>query len=55
MHAGYEFLGMVITSGLLGYGIDRFFGIAPWGMIILIVLGFITATYKAQKAMNKKD
>ncbi|MCB9983962.1 MAG: AtpZ/AtpI family protein [Rhodospirillales bacterium] len=55
MNAGYEFLGTVIASGLVGYGIDRYFDTTPWGMIILLVLGFVTATYKAQKKLNKKD
>lgn len=52
---GYEFLGTVISGGILGFGVDYFLGTAPWGLLICIVCGFVSATVRAQKAMNKKD
>ena len=38
---GVEFVGAVLVGGLLGYGIDRYFGTAPWAMIGLLLLGFV--------------
>lgn len=55
MRAGSEFLGTVIGAGLLGFGIDRHFEIQPWAMIILLFVGFVSATMRAQHLMNKKD
>jgi ATP synthase protein I len=55
MNQGYEFLGTVIGAGILGFIIDKFAGTTPWGMMALIVLGFVSATIRAQKAMNKKE
>ena len=54
-NAGYNFLALVIASGILGYGIDKFFPTAPWGLLGFLVIGFVYATYKAQKAMNSED
>lgn len=55
MNAGYGFLGTVIASGVLGYVIDRFFETQPWGLMAMLILGFVYATMRAQKAMNSKD
>ena len=55
MRAGSEFLGTVIGAGLLGFGIDHFFETQPWGILLLLVIGFVSATWRAQKEMNKKD
>jgi len=55
MKAGSEFLSTVIGAGLLGFGIDRYFEIQPWAMIILLLAGFVGATMRAQHLMNKKD
>ena len=52
---GYEFLGTVISGGILGFAIDYFFETAPWGLMVCIVFGFVSATIRAQTAMNKKD
>ncbi|WP_428032663.1 AtpZ/AtpI family protein [Ancylobacter sp.] len=37
---GAEFVAGVLVGAGLGWAIDRFFGIAPWGMIVFILLGF---------------
>ncbi|MBL4804485.1 MAG: AtpZ/AtpI family protein [Alphaproteobacteria bacterium] len=53
MNSGYEFLGSVIGAGILGFAIDQYFDTTPWAMMILLVVGFVGATIKAQRAMNK--
>jgi len=55
MQSGYEFLGTVIAAGILGYGLDYVLGTLPWGMILMLVFGFVSATWRAQKMMNKKE
>lgn len=37
---GSEFVAGVLVGAGLGWAIDRFFGIAPWGMIVFMLLGF---------------
>jgi len=48
---GIEFVGAVLVSGFIGWLIDRYAGLhsAPWGMIILLVLGFAAGTRRAMK------
>ena len=53
MKSGYEFLGSVIGAGILGFFIDQYFQTQPWGMMALIVAGFIGATLRAQRAMKE--
>lgn len=40
MKLSSEFVAAVIVGALLGYLVDRFAGTAPWGMIVLLLLGF---------------
>lgn len=35
-----EFVAAIIVGALLGWGVDSLFGTTPWGMIILLLLGF---------------
>ena len=37
-----EFVGAMLVGGFLGWVIDRWAGSGPWGMIILLMLGFAT-------------
>ncbi|WP_091438601.1 AtpZ/AtpI family protein [Ancylobacter rudongensis] len=37
---GAEFVAGVLVGAGLGWAIDRFLGIAPWGMIVFMLLGF---------------
>ena len=53
--AGSIFLSSVIGGGLLGYGIDWFFGTLPWGLLFFIVMGFVSAVIQANAAMKKDD
>ncbi|PWE57991.1 F0F1 ATP synthase assembly protein [Metarhizobium album] len=40
MKLSSEFIAAIIVGALLGYLFDRFVGTAPWGMIVLLLLGF---------------
>lgn len=53
--AGSEFLASVFAATLIGYGIDTFFNSKPWGMIGFMMVGFITAVYRANATMQENN
>jgi ATP synthase protein I len=54
---GIEFVGAVLVSGFLGWAFDRYsgFGTAPWGMIIMLLLGFAAGTRRAMQTSAQFD
>ena len=40
MKLSSEFIAAIVVGGVLGYVLDRYSGTKPWGMIILLLLGF---------------
>lgn len=40
MKLSSEFLASILVGALIGWGIDRVFGISPWAMIVFVLLGF---------------
>ena len=40
MRLGADFVAGVVLGAALGWGIDRLFGTAPWGLIVFLLLGF---------------
>ncbi|PYB77305.1 MULTISPECIES: AtpZ/AtpI family protein [Rhizobium] len=40
MKISSEFISAVIVGAILGYLFDHFVGTSPWGMIIMLLLGF---------------
>jgi ATP synthase protein I len=52
---GYEFLAHVIAGGLIGYGIDKLFDTMPWGIMFMIIMGFVSGIYRANKVMKKNN
>ena len=52
---GIEFVGAVLVSAFIGWLIDRFAGIGPWAMIILLMLGFAAGTRRAMQTSKQFD
>jgi ATP synthase protein I len=54
---GIEFVGVVLVSAAIGWGIDNYAGIGtkPWAMIVMLVLGFIAGVYRAMKTTAQFD
>lgn len=54
---GIEFVGAVLVSGFIGWAIDNWAGLgtAPWGMIVMLVLGFAAGTRRAMKTSAQFD
>ena len=48
-----DFVAAVIVGSLLGWGIDALFGTTPWGLIVCLVLGFITGVRLMVKTANE--
>ena len=40
MKLSSEFIAAIVVGAVLGYLLDRFVGTAPWGLIVLLLLGF---------------
>ena len=55
--AASEFLGMVIGGCIFGFVIDKYAGIAPWGMFFFIIMGFVGGVYRAEHTskINEKE
>jgi ATP synthase protein I len=45
-----EMVGGVIVGAGIGFGIDRLFGTAPWGFIVLVMLGFAGGVLTAMRS-----
>lgn len=53
--AGSEFLASVFAGAFIGFGIDWYFSTTPWGIIVFILIGFVSAVYRANAAMKVND
>ncbi len=53
--AGSEFLANIFAGALIGYLIDSFFNTEPWGLIFMMVMGFVSGVYRANAAMKKNN
>ncbi|MFC4295655.1 AtpZ/AtpI family protein [Novosphingobium tardum] len=54
---GIEFVGTVLVSGFIGWGIDHWAGLgtAPWAMIVMLMLGFIAGVRRAAQTSAQFD
>lgn len=52
---GIEFVGVVLVSTAIGFGLDRLLGSKPWAMIAMLVLGFVAGVYRASKTTAQFD
>ena len=50
MKLSSEFVAAVIVGALLGCLVDRFAGTAPWGMIVLLLLGFCAGVLNVMRS-----
>jgi ATP synthase protein I len=53
--AASEFIGAMLAGGLIGWFIDRQFGTGPWGILVMLVMGFATGVYQLQRAGNSNS
>ncbi len=50
-----EFVGAMLVGGLIGWFVDRQAGTGPWGLIILLLLGFATGLRSVLRQQKKFD
>ena len=53
---GIEFVGAVLVSGFIGWWFDRWMELkTPWGLIVMLVLGFAAGTRRAMQTSRDFD
>lgn len=50
-----EFIGAMLAGGFIGWFIDRQLGTGPWGLILMLMLGFATGLYQSLRRQKKLD
>src|ERR1700726_76253 len=45
-----ELVAGVLVGAGLGWGIDRLFGVAPWGLIVFLLLGFAAGVLNVMRS-----
>src|ERR1700692_623025 len=45
-----ELVGSVVVGAGLGWGIDRLLGVAPWGLIVFLLLGFVAGVLNVMRS-----
>lgn len=53
-----EFIGAMLAGGFIGWFIDRQLGTGPWGLIIMLLLGFVTGltqSLRRQKSLEERN
>jgi ATP synthase protein I len=45
-----EFVSGVAAGGIVGWLVDRLFGISPWGLIVCLILGFCAGMLNLMRA-----
>jgi ATP synthase protein I len=53
--AGVEFVGGVLVCSALGWWLDKTFETKPWGLIILMLLGFAVGTFNALRLSARQQ
>lgn len=49
MRLSSEFIAGVVAGGILGWIFDRFLGTKPWGLMVFLMLGFVTGIYNVMR------
>lgn len=47
-----EFISAIIVGALLGYLFDHFVGTSPWGMIVLLLIGFCAGVLNVLRSIG---
>ena len=50
-----EFIGAMLAGGFIGWFIDRQAGTGPWGLITMLLLGFVTGLTQSLRRQKRMD
>ncbi len=53
MKLSSEFISAIVVGAVLGYLFDHFVGTTPWGMIVLLLLGFCAGVLNVLRSAGK--
>ena len=45
----------MLAGGFIGWFVDRQFGWGPWGMIVMLLLGFVTGLRSVLRKQSQED
>ena len=45
-----ELVAGVLVGGVIGWSLDRWLGISPWGLIVFLLLGFTAGVLNVMRA-----
>ena len=48
-----ELVAGVLVGALIGWGLDRWLGISPWGLIVFLLLGFAAGVLNVVRAASE--
>lgn len=48
-----EFIAGITVGAILGFGFDSYFGTSPWGLIVLLMLGFAAGVLNVLRSVGK--
>jgi len=43
----------LLVGGFLGYWLDRWLGLAPWGLVTFLIVGFVAGANNAWRAIRR--
>jgi ATP synthase protein I len=55
MRMASDFVAAVIVGAVLGWGIDALFHVSPWGLIVCLLLGFVTGVRNVVRAAKNSQ
>ena len=50
-----DFVAAILVGALLGWGVDEIFGTTPWGLVTLLMLGFVTGVWNVVRTAQKAN
>jgi len=52
---GFDFVATVAVCAVLGWLADRWFGTRPWGLLVMLLIGFIAGIANVWRALGNYD
>lgn len=54
-NSGYELVGTILLCTVIGWLIDKYLHTSPWGILVMLVVGFIAGIMNVWRALNGYD